>query len=78
MTDQSLTRFLAPGEETDLDPGETAEWRDVFLALVDTEGPARARFILDQLAVLARDPHVARGEAWFDHAVECAGDGRAG
>jgi pyruvate dehydrogenase E1 component len=39
-------------------PGETAEWRDAFLALVANEGPARARFILDQLAVLARAPQV--------------------
>src|SRR5689334_16764193 len=59
MTDQSLTRFLAPSPGADLDPGETAEWREAFLALVATEGPARARFILDQLATLARDPQVA-------------------
>jgi pyruvate dehydrogenase E1 component len=59
MTDQSLTRFLAPAEGADLDPAETAEWREAFLALVATEGPVRARFILDQLATLARDPHVA-------------------
>jgi pyruvate dehydrogenase E1 component len=58
MTDQSLTRFLA-AEGADTDPVETAEWREAFLALLATEGPARARFILDQLAVLARDPHVA-------------------
>ncbi|HEY8050623.1 MAG TPA: alpha-ketoglutarate dehydrogenase [Ramlibacter sp.] len=59
MTDQSLSRFLAPAAGVDLDPGETAEWREAFLALVAAEGPARARFILDQLATLARDPHVA-------------------
>ena len=29
-----------------------------LLALVAAEGPARARFILDQLAELARDPRV--------------------
>jgi pyruvate dehydrogenase E1 component len=58
MTDQSLSRFLA-AEGADADPVETAEWRDAFLSLVTTEGPARARFILDQLAALARDPHVA-------------------
>src|SRR6185503_5076899 len=57
MTDQSPTRFLAPGADgTDIDPLETAEWRDAFLALAANEGPARARFILDQLAILARDP----------------------
>jgi pyruvate dehydrogenase E1 component len=58
MTDQSVTRFLT-AEGVDADPVETAEWREAFLALLATEGPARARFILDQLAVLARDPHVA-------------------
>jgi pyruvate dehydrogenase E1 component len=56
MTDQSISRFLAPG--ADADPVETAEWRDALLALVASEGPARARFILDQLAALARDPQV--------------------
>ncbi|RYF18817.1 MAG: alpha-ketoglutarate dehydrogenase [Comamonadaceae bacterium] len=57
MADQSITRYLAD-ESGDTDPGETAEWREAFLALVATEGPARARFILDQIAVLARDPSV--------------------
>jgi pyruvate dehydrogenase E1 component len=57
MTDQSITRFLAT-DGADADPVETAEWRDAFLALVASEGPTRARFILDQLAALARDPHV--------------------
>src|SRR4051812_14968982 len=57
MADDSINRFLAD-QNGDADPGETAEWRDAFLALVATEGPARARFILDQLAVLARDPGV--------------------
>ncbi len=57
MTDHSIARFLAaPG--ADIDPAETAEWRDAFQALVAIEGPERARFILDQLAILARDPHV--------------------
>src|SRR5688500_9618262 len=58
MADQSITRYLAD-QVGDTDPAETAEWREAFLALVATEGPARARFILDQLAVLARDPNVA-------------------
>jgi pyruvate dehydrogenase E1 component len=57
MTDQSITRYLR-AESGDIDPVETAEWRDAFLALVATHGPARARFILDQLAVLARSPQV--------------------
>src|SRR6476661_6729861 len=58
MTDQSLSRFLAAAE-ADSDPTETAEWRDALLALVALEGPARARFILDELARLGRDPHIA-------------------
>lgn len=44
----------------DTDPQETAEWRDAFLALVATEGPERARFVLDELARLAR----ARQVGW--------------
>jgi pyruvate dehydrogenase E1 component len=58
MTDHSLTRFLA-AEDGDIDPVETAEWRDALLALVASEGPARARFILDEIAALARSPHIA-------------------
>ncbi|MDB5953977.1 alpha-ketoglutarate dehydrogenase [Ramlibacter sp.] len=58
MADQSITRYLAD-RTGDMDPQETAEWRDAFQSLVAAEGPARARFILDQLAVLARNPAVA-------------------
>jgi pyruvate dehydrogenase E1 component len=57
MADQSITRYLAD-QSGDMDPLETAEWREAFQALVAAEGPARARFILDQLAVLARNPAV--------------------
>jgi pyruvate dehydrogenase E1 component len=57
MADDSITRYLADALG-DSDPVETAEWREAFLALVAQEGPARARFLLDQLAVLARDPAV--------------------
>ena len=57
MSDQSLTRYLTD-HTGDLDPAETQEWRDAFAALVAAHGPARARFILDQLAVLARNPQV--------------------
>jgi len=57
MTDHSLSRFLA-ADCGDVDPVETAEWRDAFLSLVAAHGPGRARFILDQLAVLARGPHI--------------------
>jgi pyruvate dehydrogenase E1 component len=57
MADHSITRYLADGTG-DADPIETAEWRDAFQALVATHGPQRARFILDQLAVMARTPGV--------------------
>ena len=58
MTDQSLTRFLA-SDSGDIDPVETAEWREALLSLVAAHGPARARFVLDELAAMARSPHVA-------------------
>ena len=64
MTDHSLTRFLTTDggelspDATDIDPAETAEWRDAFAALVTTHGPARARFILDRLAESARSPAI--------------------
>ena len=57
MTDESVSQMLHARND-DVDPSETAEWRESFLALVATEGPARARFILDELAALARDPHI--------------------
>ncbi|MBU2285698.1 MAG: pyruvate dehydrogenase (acetyl-transferring), homodimeric type, partial [Gammaproteobacteria bacterium] len=37
-----------------VDPEETAEWRDAFLSLAETHGPARARWMLDELARIAR------------------------
>jgi pyruvate dehydrogenase E1 component len=57
MSDPSLTRYLRT-ETGDADPAETQEWRDALLALVVSVGPERARFILDELAVLARDPRI--------------------
>ena len=42
----------------DTNPDETAEWREAFEALLATEGPQRARYILDQLAQRARQPQV--------------------
>ncbi len=44
----------APGVTQDADPEETAEWRDAFLALVATEGPERARHMLQELVRVAR------------------------
>lgn len=39
----------------DPDPQETAEWREAFVALAAAQGPARARYLLDELARLARE-----------------------
>ncbi|MGO4392662.1 pyruvate dehydrogenase (acetyl-transferring), homodimeric type [Variovorax sp. M-6] len=38
----------------DPDPVETAEWREAFVALAEAHGPERARWMLDELARLAR------------------------
>ncbi|MEO8022880.1 alpha-ketoglutarate dehydrogenase [Polaromonas sp.] len=42
----------------DTDPQETAEWREAFVALAATQGPVRARYLLDELARLAREQRV--------------------
>ncbi|MBX3585986.1 MAG: alpha-ketoglutarate dehydrogenase [Ramlibacter sp.] len=57
MTDHSITRFLTP-TGADQDPAETAEWRDAFLALVATQGPERARFMLDAMVQMAHTAQV--------------------
>ena len=57
MTDHSLHPFLAAASG-DADSFETAEWRDAFLSLVATQGPERARFILDNLVHLANTSKV--------------------
>ncbi|WP_207207752.1 alpha-ketoglutarate dehydrogenase [Methylibium sp. Pch-M] len=43
----------------DIDPAETAEWRDALAAVLAAAGPERARFLLDQLAAQAREPAIA-------------------
>ena len=42
----------------DADPIETAEWRDAFADIVSLHGPARARFVLDQLVALAHQTQI--------------------
>ncbi len=51
-----LTPSVRPDTLTlnDTDPQETAEWRDAFSSLLAAQGPARARYLLDELARLAR------------------------
>jgi pyruvate dehydrogenase E1 component len=53
----SADQLQAP-PPTDGDAAETAEWREAFLALVANEGPARARWMLDELARLARQQRI--------------------
>ena len=45
-------------DATDLDPQETAEWRDAFSALLAAGGPERARFVLDALVGVAHAQQV--------------------
>ncbi|SCK61941.1 pyruvate dehydrogenase E1 component [Variovorax sp. HW608] len=47
-------RSLLDTARQDPDPVETAEWREAFVALAETQGPARARWMLDELARMAR------------------------
>ena len=42
----------------DPDPAETQEWRDAFMAMATTHGPARARQILDELTRLAHEARI--------------------
>lgn len=42
----------------DTDPQETAEWREAFVALAATQGAGRARYLLDELARLAREQRI--------------------
>ena len=44
--------------EEDNDPAETAEWREALRALAVNAGPERARYILDALAEIGRDPTI--------------------
>ena len=57
MTDAAQARYLNT-PEGDADPSETAEWREAFDALLASQGPERARFMLDEMARLARAQRV--------------------
>ncbi len=43
---------------TDIDPTETAEWRQAFQAVVGAYGPERARYLLDQMVALAHQSQI--------------------
>jgi len=54
-----FTTQLSPADPaTDADPQETAEWRAGFVSLLQSQGPQRARFVLDELTRLARSHQV--------------------
>ncbi len=57
LTPHHLLQSAAPSE-TDPDPQETAEWTEAFHALAATQGPARARQMLDGLARVARERRI--------------------
>ena len=65
MNDSTAHHLLAlnqahsqPDAKADPDPQETAEWREAFEALVATQGPARARQMLQTLAQVARGQRI--------------------
>jgi pyruvate dehydrogenase E1 component len=43
---------------TDIDPIETAEWRQAFEGVVGAYGPERARYLLDQMVALAHQSQI--------------------
>ena len=53
-----MTRHAGIACPPDPDPQETAEWREAFVALAAVQGPARACYLLDALARLAREQRI--------------------
>ena len=43
---------------SDIDPTETAEWREAFQGVVTVYGPERARYLLDQMVALAHQSQI--------------------
>ena len=63
MSDQSDSNFLNAtvpfaAVRADADPSETAEWREALLSVLQSAGPARAKFLLDELTRIAAAQHV--------------------
>ena len=56
--DQMRALLLDTPLSHDPDPAETAEWRDAFLALAQSQGPQRAKQMLTELARLARQQRI--------------------
>lgn len=55
----TVTQPGLTAELNDIDPEETAEWRDSFDSLIRTHGIARARQMLDELTRMAHERRVA-------------------
>ena len=49
-----LTSLDGDAALADIDPAETAEWREAFLSLIEHQGAGRARWMLDELGRMAR------------------------
>ena len=47
LTPDQMRLLQAAAVATDIDPGETAEWREAYAALIEAQGPERARWMLD-------------------------------
>ena len=58
MNDLTSQRHLNQAACTDPDPAETEEWRDALRSLLASQGPDRARQVLDELARLARSQRI--------------------
>ncbi|WP_137920921.1 alpha-ketoglutarate dehydrogenase [Hydrogenophaga sp. 2FB] len=58
MNDVSKQLYFSDPALSDPDPEETLEWREALLSLTASQGPARARQILDELARLARQQRI--------------------
>ncbi|MDO9434322.1 alpha-ketoglutarate dehydrogenase [Hydrogenophaga sp.] len=58
MTDLSKQQHFTDPAPADADPDETLEWREALLSLAASQGPARVRHILDELARLARQQRI--------------------
>ncbi len=65
--------MLQAPDPLDADPEETAEWHEAFLALVATQGPQRARHMLQELARLARSQRVGWQPGWNTPYVNTVG-----
>ena len=51
-------QILSASDFVDIDPQESAEWRDALASLLRAAGPQRVQDIMDMMARLARDPAV--------------------